>query len=161
MESYTYLHDVSLEVDFTSTGDKMIFTPPVPVDIIRWGVIANALIDVGAGMVVKGDFRPTSGSDGSRGDGDVGDITLGVDADIAQGEGAYTGRVNPGLTGDAQKTPFQVDPGEEVVFQVTDAADTAGTGLIWVQYQARAFVGDSAVTAGTASNRIANMASND
>ena len=158
-----HLTEVSAEIDFTSTGDKMTFSPAQPVNIVRWGVLANALIDVGAGMIVKADHRPTAGSDASRGDGDVGDIT--VTADIAQGAGAYTeecGTPAAGTVADpliAQK--FEVDPGEEVVFQVTDAADTAGTGRIFVEYEALPFVGDSNVTAGDFSNRIDNMTQNE
>ncbi len=160
-----HVTEVSAEIDMTSTGDKMTFSPAQPVNIVRWGVLANALIDVGAGMIIKADFRPTAGSDGSRGDGDVGDLTFSTDEDISQGEGAYTeecGTPAAGTVADpliAQK--FSVDPGEEVVFQITDAADTAGSGRIFVEYEALPFVGDSNATAGGFSNRIDNMTQNE
>ncbi len=158
-----HLTEVSAEIDLTATGDKMTFSPARPVNIVRWGILANSLIDVGAGMVIKADHRPTAGSDGSRGDGDVGDIT--VTSDINQGEGAYTeecGTPAAGTLADpVVAAKFSVDPGEEVVFQVTNAADTAGTGRIFVEYEALPFVGDSNVTAGDFSNRIDNMTQNE
>lgn len=145
----------SASLAVNSTGDKFTFTPGQPVDILRWGIIADALIDVGVGMAIKADHRPTAGSDTGRGDGNVGDITITVD--LAQGAGLFTEDVS----GVANKTPFQVDPGEQVVFEVTDAADTAGTAIIFVEYLEKPFVGDSNVTAGTFSNRTSNMNSND
>ncbi len=150
--------EVSASVNMDSTGDKMTFTPATPVNIVRWGVIADTLIDVGAGMTIKADHRPTAGSDSSRGDGDVGDIT--VTADISQGTGAYTEECAT-AAGTAVPGKFEVDPGEQVVFQVTDAADTSGTGHIFVEYELLPFVGDSNVTAGEFSNRIDNMTQNE
>jgi hypothetical protein len=151
-------YEVSAQVALTTTGDKMTFTPGAPVNIVRWGVIADALIDVGAGMTIKADFRPTAGSDTGRGDGDGGDIT--VTADIAQGKGAYTEEVaTPAATAVAAK--LQVDPGEQVVFQVTDAADTAGTGHIFVEYELEGFSGGSPAAALSLANRISNMTQNE
>ena len=147
----------SAQVDLnTATGDLFTFTPGQPVDILRWGIIADALVDVGAGMVLKADHVPTAGSGTGRGDGNVGDITTGAN-DLAQGAGLFTEDVS----GAGNKTPFQVDPGEQVVWELTDVADTAGTAIIFVEYIEHPFVGDSNVTAGDFSNRIANMTSND
>lgn len=150
--------EVSAQIALNSTGDKMTFTPGAPVNIIRWGVIADSLIDVGVGMTIKADFRPTAGSDTGRGDGDVGDIT--VTADIAQGKGAYTEEVATPAT-PAVPAKFEVDPGEQVVFQVTDAADTAGTGHIFVEYELEGFSGGAPATAGSFSNRISNLTKNE
>lgn len=147
-------------ISVTSAADIGFFTPGQPVDIVRWGIIADTLIDVGAGMVIKADHRITAGSDTGRTDGTVGDLTFGTDEDIAQGDGVYTEVVSPGVTG-FTKTPFEVDPGEQVVFQVTDQADTAGTCRIFVEFIEKPFVGDSARTAGTYANRIGAMTSND
>ena len=147
--------EVSAQVTVNSTGDKMTFTPGRPVNIIRWGIIADALIDVGAGMTIKADFRPTAGSDSGRGDGDVGDIT--TTSDIAQGKGLFT----QDLSDDATEVKFQVDPGEQVVFQVTDAADTAGTGHIFVEYEEEGFSGGLPAPALSLGNRISNITSND
>ncbi len=150
--------EVSAQVALNSTGDKMVFTPGAPVNIIRWGVIADALIDVGAGMTIKADWRRTAGSDSSRSDGTCGDIT--VTADISQGQGAYTEEcATPATT--AVKAVFLVDPGEQVVFEVTDAADTSGTGMIFVDYELLPFVGDDNATNDGFSNRIDNMTQNE
>lgn len=154
MPDFMHFTEVSAQISVASTGDKFTFTPGNPVDIVRWGIIADVLIDVGVGATVKADFRPTAGSDTGRGDGDVGSITTTVD--IAQGDGLYTETVSPGQTGKTLQT-FRVDPGEQVVFQVTDAADTAGTGHIFIEFRQMPFVGDAAVTAGLDSNRIAGF----
>ncbi len=149
--------EVSAQVAMASTGDKMTFTPGCPVNIVRWGVIADALIDVGAGFTIKADWRPTAGSDSSRSDGTCGDIT--VTSDINQGQGAYTEEC---ATPDAGlPAMFLVDPGEQIVFEVTDAADTSGTGMIFVEYELLPFVGDRNATADGFSNRIDNMTKNE
>lgn len=142
-----------------STGDKAFWQPGQPVDIVRWGIIADGLIDVGAGMTVKLDHRPTVGSDTDRGDGDGGDIT--VTADIVAGDGIYTEELSAAAVLASTPAILEVDPGEEVVFQVTDAADTAGDGYFFIEFIERPFVGDANVTAGDASNRIAGFTSND
>lgn len=157
--------------DVSTTGDKAFYTPGQPVDIVRWGVIADDLVDVGAGMTIKADHRPTVGSDTDRTDGTVGDIT--VTADIAAGKGAYTESFSgsdgstttinsTGVGGqkreEAGQYGFEVDPGEQVVFQVTDAADTAGKVYIFIEVIEKPFVGGSESETGS---RIANMTSND
>lgn len=138
--------EVSDQVDLTSTGDKLVWTPGTPVNIIRWGIIADALIDVGAGMTVKMDHRPTAGSDSSRTDGTPSTaVNLVTAVDVAAGKGIYV---------DLSEA-FEVDPGEEVVFQVTDAPDTAGTGVIFIEYDRLPFQNDSNLAA--ADNRLSNM----
>ena len=151
MTMQDYLEAVSATQTMNATGDKFTLTPSVPIDIIRWGVIVdNTLIDVGAGMTIKMDHRPTAGSDTDRTDGTPSTAEdLVTTVDILAGKGAYV----------ELDEPFEVDPGEEVVFQVTDAADTAGNGFIFVHYRPRPFVGDSGVTAGDPGNRIDNMLS--
>ena len=136
----------------------MVFTPGAPVNIVRWGVIADSLIDVGAGMTIKADHRPTAGSDSGRGDGNVGDIT--VTADIAQGKGAFTEECATAAS-TAIPVKFLVDPGEQVVFQVTDAADTGGTGMIFVEYELEGFSGGLPAVALSLPNRISNMTQNE
>ena len=134
-------------VDFTTTGDKWVLTPARPINIIRWGIVADALIDVGAGMVVALDFRPTAGSDSGRVNGATssgrdtagGTLSTGT-TDVAAGSGSYRDLVPvaaSGLsaTGTGEYGGFQVDPGEQAVFEVTDAADTAGSsGVLFVEY---------------------------
>ena len=147
---------VSAQVALNSTGDKFTFTPGGPVNIVRWGVIADALIDVGAGAVFTLDYRPTAGSDTGRVNGSTsaGDDTAGGSlstgtTDVAAGKGIYR-EVNqvPG--------PFKLAPGEQAVFEVTDAADTAGTGFVFIEYEVEGFTGDPALTT-LAQNRIVNM----
>lgn len=159
--SSTFVHrftEISAQIGMTSLGDKMTFMSAVPVNIVRWGVIADSLIDVGAGFTVKGDHRPTAGSDSSRGDGDVGDIT--VTDDIAQGKGIYTEECATPAS-PAQPAKFLLDPGEQVVFQITDAADTAGTGMIFVEYELEGFSGGLPAPALTLANRTSNMTQNE
>ncbi len=144
-------------VALDGTGDVFTLTPGQPINIIRWGIIPTTALDVGGGMVVKADFRPTAGSDSGRGDGDVGDITLSTDEDVALGAGLFTDEVS----GAGNKSPFLVDPGEQVVWQVTDAADTTGDGVIFVEYEEHPFVGGLPAVAGSFGNRISNMVSND
>jgi hypothetical protein len=121
----------SAQVALTSTGDKFTFTPCHPVDLIGFGIIGDALIDVGAGMTVKVDKRPTAGSDSGRGDGDIGSIVRGTDADIAAGKGLFT----------RFTTPKELNPGEQAVVEVTNAADTAGTGIVFLRYRKRPAAG--------------------
>lgn len=63
---------------------------------------------------LKVDKRPTAGSDTARGDGDVATINY-TTTTGAQGKVVY----KDGLS-------IKVSPGEEVVFQITDATPTAG-----------------------------------
>ena len=140
---------------FDGTGDKVTFTPARPVNIIRWGIIIDTILDVGVGFTIKADHRPTAGSDTGRGDGDVGDIT--TTTDVAVGKGLYTEEVS----GAGSKQKFKVDPGEQVVFQVTDAADTTGDGFVFVEYEEEGFQGDTNVTAGEDANRIGNLTINE
>lgn len=147
---------ISAQVALTTTGDKFTFSPAVPVNIVRWGVIADALIDVGAGMVIALDHRVTFGSDTGRVNGATsagkdtagGTLSTGT-TDVAQGKGLYR-EVNqvPG--------PFKLAPGEQAVFEVTDAADTAGTGFLWLEYEVEGFAGTGETTV-AAGNRLANM----
>ena len=149
-----HLTEVSAQISVATTGDKFTFTPGRPVDIVRWGIIADVLIDVGVGMTIAADHRITAGSDTGRVNAAVGTIT--DTDDIAQGDGVYTENVSPLITARPTET-FRVDPGEQVVFEVTDAADTAGTGHIFIEYRQIPFVGDANVAAGLDSNRIAGF----
>lgn len=128
-------------VVFTSTGDKYIFTPANPIDVYRWGLITNALLDVGAGFVLALDFRPTAGSDTNR--VEMSTISTGT-TDVAAGKMVYNqaiGADNDGETAEdgtlrnvAPTGPIECDPGEELVIEVTNAADTAGTGYVFIEY---------------------------
>lgn len=73
-------------------------------------------------IVVKFDKRPTAGSDTSRGDGDV--ATLTSSGNVAQGTGLY----NDGLN-------IRVDPGEEVVCEVTDTGGANSAATVEIQLE--------------------------
>ncbi len=143
---------------FTTTGDKFAFRTSRPVDIVRWGFIASVDVNVGARLTITADFRVNVGEDTGRINGDaaggMGVIDLGTSAvpahttgDVLVGTGVYTNFVSSaGITlqaaaADNTKTeaPFELDPGEEIVFEVTDAADTTGTGYMFVHYVPRGF----------------------
>ena len=136
-------------VAFTSTGDKFIFTPAMPCDVYRWGLITDALLDVGAGFTIALDWRPTAGSDTNRAQKD----TIVKTADVAAGQVLYSEAVGAvaqatgsdgSLVDVAPAGPVEVDPGEELVIEVTDAADTAGTGYVWIEYVEKPLAGSRA-----------------
>ena len=130
MESFDYLYAVSAQVNVqSSTGDKATFTFAQPVDVVGVGFIADALLDVGAGFVFKFDRRVTAGSDTGRGDGDVGTLTNGT-TDVVAGTVIYNDLA----------APVELNAGDQVVFEVTNVADTAGTGFAFIKYQRRPFV---------------------
>lgn len=134
-----------------TTGDKATFTPAMPVNVVRWGVIATVAF-TGAPVLTL-DKRVTAGSDTGRVNGATasgvdtagGSLTPGT---LAAGKGAYR-EVNqvPG--------PFKLAPGEEAVFEVTTAAG-AGTAFFYVEYELEGFTGDAGLTLAQG-NRIANM----
>jgi hypothetical protein len=136
-------------VDFTTAADTVYVTPATPIKIVRWGLVVTSLLDVGAGFAAAMDFRPTAGSDTDRVNGavasgiDTAGGTITTTADVAAGDGLYH----------ELSQPLEVLPGEQVVIQITDAADTAGTGLFWVEYEEEPF---AAAYAGT-SSRLVNM----
>ncbi len=145
-------------IKFDSTGDKYAFRTSRPIDIIRWGFIASDDINVGVRLTVVANFRPTIGSDtgliAGEAAGGMGVIDLGTSAvpahttgDVNQGTGVYTNLVSSaGITLQATaalqtktQVPFALDPGEEIMFAVDDAADTDGAGYIFVHYVPRGF----------------------
>lgn len=129
-------------VDATSAADVTDgeFAPVVPIDIVRWGYICDqTLLDVGVTFNIALDHRPTAGSDTGR--VEIDEIVR--TTDLALGKGVVRELVlavaqvtaEDGSLRDVSGTgPFQVDPGEEVVIQVTDAADTGGDITVWFEY---------------------------
>lgn len=133
-------------VDATATGDT-VMTFAQPIDILRWGFITEVPLDVGAGMTVSLDHRPTAGTDTGRVEIDA---MAAFTADIAAGLGrwadlddavAQATAVDGSLVDVGTGNPFQVDPGEQVVFDVDDAADTAGTLTIFIEYLEKPMTG--------------------
>lgn len=119
-------------IDATAAADTVLFTPSRPIRVFRWGIIPTVLLDVGAGFVAALDLRPTIGSDTGR-TNPGGTITR--TADVAVGAGVYNDLSASGLT-----PPIDVDPGEQLVFEVSDAADTGGTIIAFAHYLERPFV---------------------
>lgn len=105
-----------------ATGDAAeTFKVAYPITVTRVGFIVSTLVD--GAPVVKFDKRPNVGSDTDRGDGDVGELTV-----------PDTTAVGVMVTRDV--TPVDLEPGDEVVPQVTSAA-TAGAGFPVVFYRIR------------------------
>lgn len=136
-------------VVFTSTGDKFILTPAKPIDILRWGYVITVAKDATT-MIVQLDKRPTAGSDSSR--TTIGEITdaaaraqgavvyqepgTGTSAALTQSTGADGSLVNVDPAG-----PYHITPGQQVVVEVTDAADSTGQGFVFIEYAEHDFSG--------------------
>jgi len=87
--------------------------------------VTNAL--AGTTPEVKFDWRPDAGSDTNRGDGDLGHIYLGVTGISAPGDVGY----------DLAGMSKDLEPGNEIVLQVTTAQYGADLGKIRPQVLVR------------------------
>ncbi len=114
-------------LDFTSTGDKAIWGPNFVSHVVRAVAIALNATPGDAG-VIKGDLRPSRGSDTSRTDGTVFTINL------ATGHTFVAGTTGPVIY-HVPTSPVTVTPGQEVVVEVTDASASvnAATVTFWVE----------------------------
>lgn len=113
-------HQISAEINCTTTGDKAEFLcPSFPVKVRRIGLILNAA--PGDAGVVKFDKRPTYESDTGRGDGDIGVINLATSH--AAGAMVYK-EVNQDLV-----------PGDQVVVEVTDASASVSAARAFMMYE--------------------------
>jgi hypothetical protein len=112
-------------VTLTTAADKATFNFPSPVDVVGWGIIITTLLDVGAGAIFACDRRITAGSDTGRVDAAGGTIT--TPADVAVGKVIYHE-----LT-----TRLELNAGDQIVIEATDAPDTGGAGILFVRYQPR------------------------
>ena len=130
-----------LGVTMTTTGDKIEFAPALPIDVVRWGMIAT--VAFGGAAVVALDHQPTAGSATGRVNAFGGTISPGT---LAQGAGAYAEPLQSDGTG-----LLQVDPGEALVVEVTTGATTTGEATLFIEYIPRAFQGSST------QGRIQNM----
>ena len=112
----------------TSATDIHIFTIPFRCKPIRAGFTITTTVSSYVSAVVKFDRRPTAGSDTSRGNGDVGALT--IVTTTAAGKAVYenTDYVDAG-TG---AWVASLDEGEQVVVEVTTAATSAGAGVPWL-----------------------------
>lgn len=125
------IHDYEFEnsggtaVSLTSTGDKFVFTPNVPIDIVEWGVVLTTALDATLRTIAL-DKRVTAGSDSGRVNA-VGTTTISGSAAVVAGKQLYA----------RPTSPVQINPGEQAVIEVTDAA-VAGAGVFYVKFQRRA-----------------------
>lgn len=142
-------------VVFTSTGDKFIITPAMPLDVIRFGIIYTVAKDA-TSMVVTLDKRVTAGSDTGR-------VTISTMTDTAARAVTAIVYQEPGTLTTAAATqstaedgslrnvdpvgPYHITPGQELVIAVTDAADATGQGYVWVEYNEYPFAGSDVAAA--------------
>lgn len=142
-------------VVFTSTGDKYILTPAMPLDVIRFGIIYSVAKDA-TSMVVTLDKRVTVGSDTGR-------VTISTMTDAAARAVAADVYQEPGTLATAAATqsvaedgslrnvdpvgPYHIVPGQELVIAVTDAADSTGQGYVWIEYNEYPFAGSDVASA--------------
>lgn len=88
-----------------STGDKGTWRPGKFPYYVR-AAVGIATVAGSSTGVIKGDKRPTAGSDSGRGDGDV--FVMNVPNPLAQGKALYKSGLN-----------VRINPGEQVVIEVT------------------------------------------
>ncbi len=101
-------------LDLSSTGDKGTWGPGfVPCIVRAAAIVLNAT--PGDAGVIKGDLRPTRGSDTNRTDGTVFTINLATSHTFTAGSVQKVIYHIP-------TTPVTVYPGQEVVVEVTDAS---------------------------------------
>jgi hypothetical protein len=120
-----------------------ILTPVFPVEIISFGFIVTTALVSATEFVAKLDLRPSAGSDTSRGDGDLGTLTLtAAQIVIATAVGSVV-RSRPDTLSTAFVTasPGPVEgamvvlPGQQAVIQVTTALATSGQGIPFIEYR--------------------------
>lgn len=124
--------------DASATGDKLTFTPAMPVEIVEFGIIVTtALVDAAGGLVLKADVRPTAGSDTSRTDGTAGTMTL--TSTQANRSAGQVVRSRPA-------SPLTVLPGQQVILELTTAVDS-GAGIAFIVFREKPQYRDAAESA--------------
>lgn len=113
---------VARAVDLNSVADVTGANwTPLAFPVMVHGIFAAVGNTIAAAGVLKCDKRVTFGDDTGRGDGDLGVITFAT---------THTGGK---VVYHLLSTPVKVSPGEQAVFQVTDAtgaSDVADIGLL-------------------------------
>jgi hypothetical protein len=134
---------VSAVAALDATADAITFAPAQPIDIKRWGYIMTETLKDASACTVALDHRVTAGTDTGRLEID----TIVLATGLALGKGVVKELVLPvaeesgsstedGSTRNVSGTgPLQVDPGEEVIFQVTDAASTGDVTFFLEYYE--------------------------
>ena len=143
-------------VDFGgSTGVCAVMNFGGPIEVLAMGITVddNETLDVGAGVTItlKKYLVPGSATNA---------VTLGTitrTSDVAKG-GVVVNYLNTGDTDgetaedgslrfESPRNNFDDDnkfivlPGQQVVWDLTDAADTSGKGQVWIEYVKRPFSG--------------------
>lgn len=109
---------VTKDAALDSTADVGDWAPGfTPVIVRAVGLIVTNAI--GATGVLKFDKRPTAGSDSGRGDGDIAVLNLATTHAI--GTVVYKDGLN-----------IRLNPGEELVAEITDGAAASDTGHIFI-----------------------------
>lgn len=127
----------------TAADVKFIFTPPRPIDVIRWGVIFTVAKDA-TSMALTLSKRPIAGLAANK----VVISTLIDTAARAAGSVIYQ---EPGSLTTAAATqsvaedgtlrnvdpvgPYHVAQGQELSIELTDVADVSGQGYLFIEYQ--------------------------
>lgn len=148
-------------VDFGgATGVVAVMNFGGPIDVMRMGItIDNAeALDVGAGFTIKLQKYLVPGL--ATNAVDLGSISR--TADVAAGGVVYNNfdslpatqtaeddtvrnvaprTVFDTTSLDSEPGNFRVLPGEQLVWNLTDAADTTGKGQVWIEYVERPFAG--------------------
>ena len=141
-------------VDFGgSTGVVAVMNFAAPIEVLRMGILVddNELLDVGAGFAIKlwkylvpGSSTNavslgtiTSTTDVAKGSGLFNNLDLEIAASTGD-DGVSVLHVAPR---DEQSNKWIVTPGQQLVWDLTDAADTSGKGQVWVQYVEKPFIG--------------------
>lgn len=126
-----------------SVADTILFRVGVPIRIMRWRlIVTTAIADAaGDGWSYAIDRRPTPGSDTGRVEID--------EMDGAAAEGQAVGKCMVSEVGTAATsstasdgstvvaggdTGHDCNPGDEIVFEVKDAAATAGAAVVEIEY---------------------------
>lgn len=168
--------EVSGQISFASTGDKVIWTPATPIIVIRWGFILDAAFTTTA-AITQLDQRVTAGSDSNRvagatssGFDTAGGSFTASSTTLAAGKGNYHNVIPAhGITetgsppADAGESKsgwpdrFVVYPGQQLVFKVATAS-SSGTGFAFIEYQELPFQDQSKVsTSDLTLNALAKM----
>lgn len=111
-------------LDLTSTGDKAVWGVGLVPHIVRAAAIVINATPGDAG-VVKGDLRPTRGSDTSRTDGTVFTINMATSH-------TFTAGTTRKIIYHVPSSPVTVMPGQEVVVEVTDASASVNAAKMYL-----------------------------
>lgn len=151
-------------VDFGgSTGVVAVMNFGGPIEVLKIGITVddNELLDVGAGFVITAKKYLIPGSSTNA-------VTLGTissTTDVAKGQSLYNNLQLGDTDGETAEdgnlrnesprnnfddgNKFIIKPGQQLVWDLTDAADTSGKGQVWVEYVERPMAGSDLTSQAT------------